>query len=181
MSRKAIGEKAMTAAERQRRRRAKLRGDSPPPKRGRPRLKHLESDGDTAGLRSSLWEMLGHRPGSLRSHDVARRYRNFGEQVLGIDSKAPSYSHENAERYRPLSRKPSILEQLGRHAVFMMREGWVLSLEEAMADAREHADELLEFGDDLNVKAMVEFFQDLRVNGPWTKETEAASTSESDG
>jgi hypothetical protein len=166
MSRKPIGEKAMTATERQRRRRARLQGEGPPKQRGRPKLKYLEPgklpEGWTAEARLEFLEALGGcKRESTRRGDAARRYANFGEQALRIDPRCEDYSPENAEKYRSLKHKKGILEQLGRLVIFEMLE-LGNTLEEATSVVREWADDLLIDGDSLDIKESVRFFQWLR-------------------
>ena len=158
MSRKLLGEKAMTAAERQRRRRAKVRADKPPQKPGRPRLSWLEE---------SLGEILsdGQEERSARRHHADRQYASFGKQILGIDPRFDGYSAENVERYKPLMRK-GILEQLGRHFVFVaMASG---EQDDAVAEVREWADDLLieAKNNQLTVADAVSFFRGLRQPEP---------------
>jgi hypothetical protein len=149
----------MTAAERQRRRRARLQGDAPPKKRGRPRLRYLEVSGKRWRDYEIISDLGGITRASARRGDVARRYQNFGEQVLRIDSRCEDFSRENSKKYRPLKRKRGILEQLGRHAVFIAMLN--NNMDVGKADAREIADLLLEDGD-LNVKEVVAYLQWLR-------------------
>jgi hypothetical protein len=167
MSRKPIGEKVMTAAERQRRRRAKMKeqqAEGSSNKSGRRRLSYLDAkppENWTQELRSEvLAELGGIKQESVRRGDAACRYKSFGEQALGIEPRCKGYSRENSDRYRPLSRKKGILEQIGRQAIFVLMQGG--TVEEAEAEAREWADDLLKDGDKLNVKEAIAFFQWLR-------------------
>jgi hypothetical protein len=171
----------MTAAERQRRRRERLRGEGPPKKRGRPNFGFLKNHNE---LLVKMKASMGVKRESALRDEAARTYQSFGKQVLGIHPKFPeTYSHENAERYRPLDRKLGILEQLGRQAVFNLEMG--MSPEEAAADVRELADELL----DTSVKATVAYLQWERKDardyalgrGDWAEEKATAATSESEG
>jgi hypothetical protein len=97
---------------------------------------------------------------SARRHDVNRCFENFGRQILRIDPRFPDYSSKNARRFEPLARRRGILEQLGRHAVFMAN---VVGChpDEAAADAREYARLMLKDGN-LDATEAVRFFRWLR-------------------
>jgi hypothetical protein len=155
MSRKPMGEKAMTAAERQRRRRAKLRAENPPQKPGRPRHAWLEPS--TLEL---FQKAMGKDARSARRWHANRSFEGFGKQILRIDPRFPDYSPEDAKHFEPLSHKKGILEQLGRHVVFMLN---VIGYDpdDAAADAREYAELMLKDGN-LDAAAAVRFFRWLR-------------------
>ena len=161
MSRKPLGDKAMTAAERQRRRRAKLRSETPPQKSGRPRLHWLEKSTHEMfceALKDERWKAR-----SSRRYQSGKQYANFGEQALGIEPRfEKNYSAENVERFKPLMRK-GILEQLGRHAVFMANIVGC-SPDQAVVDVRELAEDLLidHRNGELSVENVTEFFRWLR-------------------
>lgn len=140
MSRNPIGEKAMTAAERQRRRREKLRTEKPPGKPGRPRF--------------LLDPWL--QPEDLRN-GANEYYQAFGQKLLGLLQNP--YPHDLYRRYRRLKKKGT-LEQFGRYGMWLIYvQG--LSEEDAAAECRKWADGLLE-AEDLNVENVVKFFRWLR-------------------
>jgi hypothetical protein len=152
----------MTAAERQRRRRAKLRTENPPQKPGRPRLGWLKKSEHEIFCEEMNMEAVS-KPRSVRRGDFARQYVSFGEQALGISSKfAQYYQAENVRRYKPIMRK-CILEQLGRHLIFLANTVGV-EPDKAVADVRELADDLLIDAKNgtLSVEDVVSFFRWLR-------------------
>ena len=114
MSQKPIGEKAMTATERQRRRRARLRGEKPPQKPWRP-----QNPWHKPSALEIFLKKIGKDPSSAHRKHANDLFESFGRQLLGIeDLPGCNYSPENAKRFEPLARK-GILEQFGRHAVFL--------------------------------------------------------------
>jgi hypothetical protein len=167
----------MTAAERQRRRRARLRAEKPPQKPGRPRLRWQSKT-----AHEIFHEELG-QPGKARSArrgDFISQYVNFAEQALGVSSRfAQNYSAENVERYKPLMRK-GILEQLGRHLIFLTNSvGW--ETDEAVADVREWADDLLidAKNNTLSVGDVISFFRGLREPQPEDRDDHGSQSQDS--
>jgi hypothetical protein len=150
----------MTAAERQQRRRAKLKEKNSSRPVGRPR--HSWLDTDRAGLtmedRYEIMEEIGTKRESVRRSDAARVFEHWGKQVLKIDINEPDYSRENAKLFAPIIRKHGILEQIGRHA-WMTRDA---------DDTLELAKELIK-QDRLNVKDVVNFFCGLENLSKITK------------
>jgi hypothetical protein len=170
MSRKPLNGKAMTAAERQRRRRAKLRTEKPPQKPGRPRLGWIKKCALEIFCENFYDESQHAR--SARRHHADFQYTSFGKQVLGVGEGFDGYSVENVERYKPLMRK-GILEQLGRHAVFLANTVGC-EPDEAVTDVRAYADELLK-QDGLSVDSVIRFFRWLRKDVPTDEEIENAA------
>ena len=157
MSRKPVGEKAMTAAERQRRRRARLKAENPPQKPGRPPLHWLVETNEWQQLHEKMQTSMGMDARSVRRQRINRVFAGFGKQVLGLDPQYPdSYSRDDVRRFKPLSRK-GILEQFGRHAVFMVN---VVGCDtaEAVASAREWAEDFL-IDSKVSVADVIGFFR----------------------
>jgi hypothetical protein len=150
MSRKAMGDRAMTAAERQRKRRAKLRAEHPPRKPGRPRADTFNFD---------IFD--GHPPKTRRAA-IANMYAVWGEFVLRTNKGAEDYSKEDEERFKPLY-NTRILEQIGRYARYLYRIGW--HKEAAKIETRELAAELLKQGE-LDHQDVVDFFRWARDYQP---------------
>jgi hypothetical protein len=120
----------MTAAERQRRRRARSREENPSQKPGRPQSPWHKTTNyeELAGL------FFGDgRQRSARRHQANRLFESFGRQALGISRDVPEwYVQENVARFKRLDKK-GILEQFGRHAIWLIdHQG--LSPEEAAAE-----------------------------------------------
>jgi hypothetical protein len=151
MSRKPLGESAMTAAERQRRRRARLRAEYPSRKRGRP----LAFNGFGADASDDP---------STRRHKQNEEYRGWGKYVLGLlDAHLPDDAKQvkqgDAERFKPLERRKVVLEQIGRHARWLLQKTG--DKEGVKADTRELVAELLKQGEFSDEDA-VEFFRWVR-------------------
>jgi hypothetical protein len=102
MSRNPIGEKAMTAAERQRRRRERLWAENPPGKPGRPRLSWmLDHPWDDPMDRRNLTNEI---------------YGAIGKNLLGMLQEPHPY--DLYRRYQRLNKK-GIMEQFGRHGMWL--------------------------------------------------------------
>jgi hypothetical protein len=145
----------MTAAERQRKRRAKLREGQEPKRRGRPALQYVPDDTGYA-LFMRLMEQYGP---SVRRHDINNTFASLGKQVLGIEKRTRDYAPENVQRYKSLAKK-TILEQVGRHAMWLAHQG--AESECVRQETLGLVDEILREHPKPNVKDTVAFFQWIR-------------------
>jgi hypothetical protein len=180
MSRKPIGDQAMTAAERQRRRRARLRAENPPNKPGRPLFRHVDTS--------------EHDPGARRAA-LNDFYRGWGVFVLLLNPSDKNYSKELAEQLKkrfppPLHRKSvkyfrkmplafmtlaetedcfgvngAVLEAVGRYDEYLYySRGYHKN--EAHFETRAMVMELMTQPGELNPIDVVDFFRWLREELP---------------
>jgi hypothetical protein len=154
----------MTAAERQRKRRARLRGENPPRKPGRPRFFLAKKASLADNLLLAQAEAVGTPIASVRRRRLNREYVRLGEYVLRIKHNEENFVPEHLSKFRPL-RKKTILEQFGRHAWYLVRSDGA-TWEETSEDAIAWAEELLKQEGKLRVNDVVQFFLWLREKEP---------------
>jgi hypothetical protein len=151
----------MSAAERQRRRRARLRSENPSKKPGRPRLGWLPNKSDAERLclvmKHERWKAA-----SLRRAELNHQYASFGAQVLGMVEGFPDYSVENVERFKPIAKK-GILELFGRYLLWLTNECGH-DVADAVAHVRAVADDMVAEDPFTDLALVKDYFRWLRAD-----------------